>query len=386
MSISLKKVYKSLVKDYPIDLIAGDKGLSNEVRWVHMVENKEISSFLEGQEVVFTTGIAAQTEKELFELIKENIRNNASAMVINIGPYISNVTEKMTQYCNEKNFPLFTVPWEVKMAHIMRVFYFYIIDVEKKRAEITNAIKNAIFSPDQTQLYIPIMNKYGFHSDSKYTITVIDFYEVIDGTVFNKLNNELEFTLESLNEKAIVVRINNYFVILFSDVSVNRTKDIIENIRSMIATVFDLNAYLLGVGNIVDHMTSIKHSYKKALNLINMQRKNLFPTNIDFYDDIGIYKVLFEINNNNVVQDYISDTIQDLFDYDQLNGTDYTELLRLYLEYNGSINQLAKEFFVHRNTINYRINKIEKIIDSNLSDFNTRMELAIALKLKKIYD
>lgn len=386
MSILLKKVYKSIVKDYPIELIAGDKGLNNEVRWVHMVENKEISSFLEGQEVVFTTGIAVQTEDDLFELIKENIRNNASAMVINIGPYISNVTEKMIRYCNKKNFPLFTVPWKVKMARIMRVFYFYIIDVEKKRAEITNAIKNTIFSPEQTQLYIPIMNKYGFHLDSKYTVTVVGFYELLDETVFNNLNNELEFTLESLSDKAIVVKINNYFVILFSDISANRTKDIIKNIKLMIATSFNFNSYLLAVGNTVDHMTSIKYSYRQALNLINMQRKNLFSSNIEFYDDIGIYKVLFEIGKNNAVRDYISDIIQDLFDYDQLNGTDYIELLRLYLEYNGSINKLAKELFVHRNTINYRINKIENIINGNLSDFNTRMELAIALKLKNIYD
>lgn len=104
-----------------------------------------------------------------------------------------------------------------------------------------------------------------------------------------------------------------------------------------------------------------------------------------YYDEVGVYKVLFEIKNTEVVQDYITNTIQILFDYDQLNDTDYTKLLRLYLQYNGAVNRLAEELYVHRNTINYRINKIEEITKRDLSDFNTRLELDIALKLKDIY-
>lgn len=385
MSVILNEIYRSVVRQYPIELIAGEKGLSNEVKWVHMVENKEISSFLDGKEIVFTTGIVTHTNEELFELIKENIKNDASGMVINIGPYISGVTSEMIQYCNDKNFPLFVVPWEVKMARIMKVFYFYIIDVEKKQVEITSAIKNVIFSSEQTKLYMPVLKDYGFQEESTYTVAVIHFYETLDDASFNKLKREIDFILQLLYERAVIVKVDNSFVILFAEVATSKIKHTMKRISLMMGGELTRRLYLLAVGSAVHQMTSIKTSYQQALNMINMSGKKDLSTDVLYYDEVGVYKVLFEIKNTEVVQDYITNTIQILFDYDQLNDTDYTKLLRLYLQYNGAVNRLAEELYVHRNTINYRINKIEEITKRDLSDFNTRLELDIALKLKDIY-
>ena len=154
---------------------------------------------------------------------------------------------------------------------------------------------------------------------------------------------------------------------------------------SMITLNFADNQYVLAVGDNVYDIKSLKTSYKQAYNLINTYEYDK-EKNIYFYDDMGVYKVLYEIRNNQVIKDYITDTIQNVYDYDQLNGTDYINTLRLYLKYNGAVNELSEKLFVHRNTINYRIKKIEKITNNNLSDFNTRLEFAIAIKLKDIFE
>ncbi|WP_394870661.1 PucR family transcriptional regulator ligand-binding domain-containing protein [Clostridium butyricum] len=52
MSVTIGLLYES-VKNHDIKLIAGEKGLSKAVKWVHMVENIEIATFLEGGEVTF---------------------------------------------------------------------------------------------------------------------------------------------------------------------------------------------------------------------------------------------------------------------------------------------------------------------------------------------
>lgn len=46
MAVTVRKLYES-VRDMGIELLAGGAGLNRGVRWVHMVESKEISTFLE---------------------------------------------------------------------------------------------------------------------------------------------------------------------------------------------------------------------------------------------------------------------------------------------------------------------------------------------------
>ncbi|HLQ83177.1 MAG TPA: PucR family transcriptional regulator ligand-binding domain-containing protein [Pseudogracilibacillus sp.] len=385
MPVLLSEIYRSVSRQQHIELVAGKKGLSNEVKWIHVVENKEIASFLEGKEVVFTTGLAVQTEEKLSGLIKENIKNNVSGMVINIGPYISEVSNKIVAYCEKNDFPLFIVPWNVKIARIMKTFSSYIIDDEKKQLEITSAINNALFSSEQTRLYIPTLKRYGFQINSQYIIAVIKFYKNLDNLTITNIKKEVEFILKLLYNQTVVTQIDNVFVILFTGLSSSEIKHTVKKITLMIETKITGTAYLIAVGNATDNLTTIKSSYQKALKIIDMYGNKMTPINVIFYDDMGIYKVLLEIKDPNVVQSYILNTIQVLFDYDQLNGTSYTKTLRLYLEYNGAVSRLAEELFVHRNTINYRIDKIEKITNSDLSDFNKRLELALAFKLKSLF-
>ena len=106
MSIILKEVIKQINQN-EIKLVAGEKGLNRSVEWVHMVENLEISDFLVGGEVTFTTGIGINDEMSLFDLVKRVYKNNASGMVINVGPYIPKIPKEVIDFGNEYDFPIF---------------------------------------------------------------------------------------------------------------------------------------------------------------------------------------------------------------------------------------------------------------------------------------
>ncbi len=51
-----------------------------------MVESKEISTFLEGGEIAFTTGVGISDPSELIDIVKSVVANGGSGIVINIGP------------------------------------------------------------------------------------------------------------------------------------------------------------------------------------------------------------------------------------------------------------------------------------------------------------
>lgn len=48
-----------------VTLLAGKNGIHNPVTWVHMVETMEASDFLQGGEIVFTTGLGLGTRLQL---------------------------------------------------------------------------------------------------------------------------------------------------------------------------------------------------------------------------------------------------------------------------------------------------------------------------------
>ena len=65
-------------------------------------------------------------------------------------------------------------------------------------------------------------------------------------------------------------------------------------------------------------------------------------------------------------------------DYDRLCGTDYVEFINTYLECDGHINKIAERMFIHKNTVHYKIRKIEEILDCDLSRYDVKMYLMIA--------
>ena len=98
MAITLRRLLE-FVKDEELEILSGEDNLDRVVRWTHVVEAMEISTFLEGQEVALTTGVALKSEEELFDLVKCIIDNQATALIINTGPYIIKVPQNIIDYC-----------------------------------------------------------------------------------------------------------------------------------------------------------------------------------------------------------------------------------------------------------------------------------------------
>ncbi len=386
MSILLNKLYKSVISQYPIKLVAGEKGLSNEVNWIHMVENKEISTFLDGKELVFTTGIGASTPESLFSLIKDNVKNGASGMVVNIGPYIKEITNEMIDYCNEMDFPLFVVPWQVKMARIIKVFCSYILEAEKNNVELASAFRNAIYSPEQEKLYVPVIEEHGIRNNGKYYMAIVGIEGIpVSEMKLKDIKQKTDFMIDQLYGKAIVSEFEDSLVILFSDLKREEIVEFFNRLVKVLKEKYSEIFFQIAIGDEVVRLNNLSKSYSQAYRLQRVNKGEVIGNTIKSYGDIGALKILLELDYDDVVKDFIVETIEALDEYDKLKGTDYVKVLGLYLQHNGKVNVVAEELFVHRNTINYKVKRIESILDCDLSDFMTRLNLAIALMLKRIF-
>ena len=124
MSIIVKDILK-LESLKEMELVAGNTGLERSVEWIYVAECFEDPlegiQWLQGGELVFITGVGMKGDMSvLINLIKGISEKNGSGLIVNIGPYIKSIPEEAIKLANELEFPLFTLPWEVKLVEVSR--------------------------------------------------------------------------------------------------------------------------------------------------------------------------------------------------------------------------------------------------------------------------
>lgn len=392
MALPLGKLYsrvKEKCSDDEIELIAGEKGLDKLVRWMHMVEGVEISHFLEGNEVAFTTGIALKSDEELFELVRDAYSRGASGIVINLGPYIKSIPQQIIDFCNENSMPLFRMPWQAHMAHVMKFFAEEITLSDKRNLELVSAVKNAIHFSGNYDLYIPALEHYGYRIEWSYCIAVCectakDGGEPDESTLEN-LKNAIENRMAMVMQSAIVFRTENRIIIFFGNTDEERVEASVNSVINSLP--FELhqsvNLYI-GIGRNTKSMRCIHKTFSIASKAAHLQKKRSQEGKAVSYHNLGVSRLFLTMDDTEIMREFYAEILEPLVKYDELNHTDFVGFLKSYFFYGGRVRETAEGMYLHRNSINYKLRKIEEILHCDFSDINAKAELLIALKLMEL--
>lgn len=389
MAVKLCELYKKVndALGNALTLEAGEGGMSNLVSWFHMVEGSEIASFLEGREIVVTTGIALKESNDtLLSILQQCIEMGASAMIVNLGPYIDHIDEEVLSFCNENSFPVFSSPWKVNMSNVVRIIAMEVTHHMEKRRELVSAFRNAIFFSSQKELYIPVLERYDYEIEWHYCIATIlivrhDAQELSKEEV-HKLRIKAENMLAFLAPNAILFRSHSDLLICFA----NRSEESIEAVMTQLndALLMHQKPYqmYIGIGRNTQSVRCIHKTYRIALQAARLQQRLWKPYQVISYRSMGVSRLFLSMEDKDIMQEYYESVIKGLIEYDRLNDTDYVQFLQVYFDEGCHVAQTAQRLFLHRNSITYKLHKIEEILSVDLNDFQTRVELMMALKLR----
>jgi ATP-dependent Clp protease adapter protein ClpS len=357
-------------------LLAGNKGLNNLVEWVHIVEDPEL---------IFSAGYMNRDDKWLLSFAQSLYKMNTSAFVINIGPYSKRVPKDVIEFCNEVDMPLFTIPWKTRMVDVTRDFCTRIMHNEEVEASVSTTVKNILFKVGDLETQIRQMERYGYSRDSSLCFVVISLENIREEC--NSENMEkLKYYVE-----LIARRSQNHFVSFTYQMNlvVVLSEDDIANVRRFVDDLFDqiqkesgeFSIYV-GASTIIPGFSEQDSNFDKAVAANEMtKRKNVRVT---FYDNLGLYKVLLNVKDKNTLREFYHDVLGKLEKYDSENNTDLMGFLNAYLENNGSPALVSEQQFIHRNTVNNQIKKIEKITGYNLLDLDEKVRCRICFLIKDI--
>lgn len=383
MSITIDRFLET-VSDYKVNLIAGKSGISNIIEWFHMVENPFEIEHINEKELVFSSGMSMDTESNFMDFLEQLVARKGSGLVVAYGNYLKCISDQVKKFCNERGFPLMLVAYSVNVSNITKLLSIQLLESEKINRQLFSAMKNAISFPEKTEGYLPTLLQYGFRKNETYAVTIIKLkhLELISSSEIQWIVKSMESQLLSAGDKSFVLTMDDIFVFVFS----NYSEEEIKAIMLKIIMLLRMKEYKFFVGSSVNHlgMQKLSQAYVQEKKVVNLSGRKGWGNIMIQYSELGVYQLLLAIDNKETIKAYYNDMLGKLEENDQNNGTDYLDFLNAYLNSNCNINDTADALFIHRNTVVYKIKKINELLDCDLSDIEVRVQLYLAAMVRNI--
>lgn len=403
MSISVKDILKldSLKK---INLVGGAAGLEKYIEWIYVAECFENPlegiKWLQGGEIIIITGVRIKDDMGILtSLIKGISERNGAGLIINVGPYIKSISEEVISMADNLELPLFTLPWEVKLVEVSREISNAIVLSRIEENSLTHFFSNILFGDGE--LVGDAIEKaayFGYNlSGECFTCAIdIDGFErylrvkgLEDEVSISKIKITFRKIVQDILEKhALKVPIIDrddsvIFISRAEENCMNRLQKALNEIQEVLKRRMDSLSVSIGIGNSYKELKMMKESLNEAELAISSKKCQGLDGTITRYKDIGIYRLLFNIKKTDVLEEYFIDTLAPISNGEDKDNN-LLQILETYLNENCNITVTAEKLFLHRNTLKYKIKKIEELLNCNLHNFDDCMKVKIALYINKI--
>jgi hypothetical protein len=391
MALKVSTIFNFSETPFKLSLLAGKSGLSKIVSWIYYTEDSSTISFIRGGELVITTGLNLERHKQnnvnieetvasfLKEMIDEFLVHNASGLIINVGKYINEIPQSIIDYCDEQAFALFSMPWEIHTVDLMQSIGNMISADNQNCHSTEKFFHQAIFEkekfdPDR-------LENTTFHNAKNFSVALMEIKEELFNGDIEQIKRYVRF---SFNPKINVLQ-TQYASFIYNHkvIYVIRDDNSIFINELFLAARRDryFKSCKISVSNTCSSILNLEECYNHAKISMDL---NTDSEKISCYDNLGIYKILLDVKDKKVLEQFYMDTLGSIEQLENGKKEDFLKTLQLYLKLGGNIHSVSEQNNTHRNTVLYRIQRLEDMLGMNLSDGDSRCLLQIALYIRKI--
>lgn len=136
-----------------------------------------------------------------------------------------------------------------------------------------------------------------------------------------------------------------------------------------------------GMSGIFENLNQIQAAYDQARQALEAGRK-LIPNHVFYdYENLGIAKVVWNMTPEQCRM-FLTETLTPEAEK-ELQNKEMRESIDVFFQYDLNISVAARELYVHRNTLVYRIEKFNKASGYNLSQFHDAALVQFILMVRR---
>lgn len=152
----------------------------------------------------------------------------------------------------------------------------------------------------------------------------------------------------------------------------------------MISSLEDLaeKEYLrIGVSNLFFRVENFSKRYTQAMRALELSSRVQPEAAVCLYSDYAFYDLLYAVKDPDQLGLYCHPALAILSRYDHANGTDFYHTLESYLNCGCSVKDTAQRLFIHRNSLNYRLERIRHLTQVDLDNSKVRFLLEMSYRI-----
>lgn len=223
-----------------------------------------------------------------------------------------------------------------------------------------------------------LLNAGNLIEDTLFGIDFADEYRVIVGSpIINDYDLSylyplLESTL-SINSKIFFTISHALIIILAPKITLN---DLLAQIQSKAMNRYEMSLHF-GVGLTGTKMVDIKKSFETAKQALNWSISQQFEKQVIYFEKLDLGMIVANI----------PDDIKQLFhtkifhNFKEKDLQQFNRIMKTFAKHNGSLTRCAKELFIHKNTLQYKLNKIKTLTGYDPRNYQDFAVLNMALLL-----
>lgn len=248
----------------------------------------------------------------------------------------------------------------------------------KERFDKDNFIKNLLLD---NLLLIDIYSrskKLHIQTDAARVVMIIESENA-------KENNALEITrnLFGSNNRDFVTAVDENNVIVVRELSdFENRKEIEKGAAGLIAHLQKegLKKVRISYGTVVHEIKEVSRSYKEAKMALDVGKIFFDERDIVAYSELGIGRLIYQLPIP-----LCKMFIREIFDGKSPDDFDEETLTTIYKFFENSLNvsETSRQLFIHRNTLVYRLDKLQKSTGLDLRVFEDAITFKIALMVVK---
>lgn len=248
----------------------------------------------------------------------------------------------------------------------------------KERYDRNNFFQNLIMD---NMLLVDIYNrakKLRIETSAPRAVFLIEAKNERDGLVTELLKGM--FTAQAGD---YITAVDERNVILIKSLEEDDSNEALDGVANTIVDMMSSEAMInvrVAYGTVVHELTDISKSYKEALMAMEVGKIFYAEKMVAAYHTLGIGRLIYQLPDN-----LCKIFIDEIFGNNDPAALDEETLntLNKFFENNLNVSETARQLYVHRNTLVYRIERIQESTGLNLRSFDDALTFKIAMM---VYD
>lgn len=244
----------------------------------------------------------------------------------------------------------------------------------KERFDKNNFIQNLLLD---NMLLIDVYNrakKLHIDTEARRIVYLIE-------TKYEKDNTAMEIvkTLFATRTKDFITAVDEKSIILVQELREQEDYDFVEKTARMLRDMLNseaMSSVRIAYGTIVGEIRQVSRSYKEAKMALDVGKIFYMEKSIIAYNTLGIGRLIYQLPIplcQMFMKEVFTEASPENFDEETLTT------INKFFENNLNVSETARQLYIHRNTLVYRLEKLQKSTGLDIRAFDDALTFKIAM-------